>query len=49
MIPLLAGQLYLGVFSGPIEGIVIIVLIFLITGFYGAAVNFWSRGASGLP
>jgi hypothetical protein len=30
------GQLYLGVFSGPVEGILMIVTIFMITGFYGA-------------
>lgn len=30
------GQLYLGVFSGPVEGILMIVIIFMITGFYGA-------------
>ena len=29
------GQLYLGVFSGPVEGILIIVIIFAITGFTG--------------
>lgn len=36
------GQLYLGVFSGPIEGILIIVAIFVVTGFYGP--SFWDRG-----
>jgi ethanolaminephosphotransferase len=30
-----SGQLYLGVFSGPVEGILMIVAIFTITGFYG--------------
>ena len=30
------GQLYLGVFSGPVEGILLIVIIFIMTGFYGA-------------
>ena len=30
-----AGQLYLGVFSGPVEGILLIVGIYVITGFYG--------------
>jgi hypothetical protein len=30
------GQLYLGVFSGPVEGILMIVAIYVITGFYGA-------------
>jgi len=29
------GQLYLGVFSGPVEGILMIVAIFTITGFCG--------------
>ena len=29
------GQLYLGVFSGPVEGILMIVGIYMITGFYG--------------
>jgi ethanolaminephosphotransferase len=29
------GQLYLGVFSGPVEGILMIVGIYTITGFYG--------------
>ena len=29
------GQLYLGVFSGPVEGILMIVAIFIITGFAG--------------
>lgn len=29
------GQLYLGVFSGPVEGILMIVGIYIITGFYG--------------
>ncbi|TFK56424.1 Choline/ethanolaminephosphotransferase [Heliocybe sulcata] len=33
------GQLYLGVFSGPVEGILMIVVIFVISGFYGPA--FW--------
>ena len=40
MVLLLAGQLYLGVFSGPTEGIVMIVLIFIITGFYGKVLKF---------
>ena len=30
-----AGQLYLGVFSGPVEGILLIVGIYVITGLYG--------------
>lgn len=29
------GQLYLGVFSGPVEGILLIVGIFIVTGIYG--------------
>ncbi|KAF9012789.1 choline ethanolaminephosphotransferase [Hymenopellis radicata] len=33
------GQLYLGVFSGPVEGILMIVIIYFITGFCGPA--FW--------
>jgi len=36
------GQLYLGVFSGPVEGILMIVAIFTITGFYGT--SFWDIG-----
>ncbi|KAI0347934.1 Choline/ethanolaminephosphotransferase [Trametopsis cervina] len=32
------GQLYLGVFSGPVEGILLIVVIFIISGVYGPAV-----------
>jgi ethanolaminephosphotransferase len=30
------GTLYLGVFSGPVEGIIIIVVIYIITAIYGA-------------
>ncbi|KAI0803223.1 Choline/ethanolaminephosphotransferase [Irpex lacteus] len=33
------GQLYLGVLSGPVEGIILIVVIFAVTGIYGPA--FW--------
>ncbi|KAG6894146.1 hypothetical protein C0992_007340 [Termitomyces sp. T32_za158] len=29
------GQLYLGVFSGPVEGILMIVIIYLLSGIYG--------------
>lgn len=29
------GQLYLGVFSGPVEGILMIVAIYVVTGLYG--------------
>ncbi|KAH8111880.1 CDP-alcohol phosphatidyltransferase-domain-containing protein [Phellopilus nigrolimitatus] len=36
------GQLYLGVFSGPVEGILLIVGIYIITGVYGPA--FWDQG-----
>lgn len=35
----LAGRLYLGVFSGPIEGILMIVAIFVVTGFHGTVVD----------
>ncbi|KAF8274305.1 hypothetical protein EI94DRAFT_1714111 [Lactarius quietus] len=35
------GQIYLSVFSGPVEGILIIVTIFMITGFYGP--SFWDQ------
>ncbi|KAI0319538.1 Choline/ethanolaminephosphotransferase [Amylostereum chailletii] len=35
------GTLYLGVFSGPVEGILMIVAIYMITGFYGPA--FWDQ------
>ncbi|KAF8491996.1 Choline/ethanolaminephosphotransferase [Russula emetica] len=35
------GQLYLGVFSGPVEGILMIVTIFIITGFTGP--RFWDQ------
>ena len=39
------GQLYLGVLSGPTEGILMIVVIFIITGFYGAckSSNYYDR------
>jgi len=36
------GQLYLGVFSGPVEGILIIIAIYVITGLYGP--SFWDKG-----
>ena len=32
---LLLGQLYLGVFSGPVEGILMIVAIYTTTAIYG--------------
>jgi len=35
------GQLYLGYFSGPVEGILMIIAIFLVTGHYGPA--FWDQ------
>ncbi|KAH9854320.1 Choline/ethanolaminephosphotransferase [Lenzites betulinus] len=35
------GQLFLGVFSGPVEGILLIVLIYTITGFAGP--EFWDK------
>lgn len=35
------GQLYLGYFSGPVEGILMIVGIYLITGYYGP--QFWDQ------
>ncbi|THH20505.1 hypothetical protein EW146_g856 [Bondarzewia mesenterica] len=35
------GQLYLGVFSGPVEGIIMIVGIFVLTGIYGP--TFWDQ------
>ncbi|KAJ6479218.1 choline ethanolaminephosphotransferase [Mycena vitilis] len=36
------GQLYLGVFSGPVEGILMIVVIYAISGAYGP--SFWDTG-----
>ncbi|KAJ7638311.1 choline ethanolaminephosphotransferase [Roridomyces roridus] len=36
------GQLYLAEFSGPVEGILLICSIFIITGFYGP--SFWDQG-----
>ncbi|ETW86660.1 phosphatidylinositol synthase 1 (CDP-alcohol phosphatidyltransferase1) [Heterobasidion irregulare TC 32-1] len=35
------GQLYLGVFSGPVEGIIMIVAIYILTGIYGP--TFWDN------
>ncbi|KIM38244.1 hypothetical protein M413DRAFT_447989 [Hebeloma cylindrosporum] len=35
------GQLYLGYFSGPVEGILMIVGIYLVTGYYGP--QFWDQ------
>ncbi|KAG8933449.1 hypothetical protein FRC03_012313 [Tulasnella sp. 419] len=32
------GTLYLGVFSGPVEGIILIVVIYIISGIYGATI-----------
>ena len=31
------GQLYLGVFSGPVEGILMIVGVYAVTGIYGTS------------
>lgn len=36
------GQLFLGVFSGPVEGILMIVIIYIVSGFYGP--SFWDQG-----
>ncbi|OJA19270.1 hypothetical protein AZE42_04494 [Rhizopogon vesiculosus] len=36
------GVLYLGVFSGPVEGILMIVIIYIITGIFGP--TFWDQG-----
>ncbi|KZT02066.1 Choline/ethanolaminephosphotransferase [Laetiporus sulphureus 93-53] len=36
------GQLFLGHFSGPVEGILIICLIYLISGIFGP--SFWDKG-----
>ncbi|KAI0053462.1 Choline/ethanolaminephosphotransferase [Auriscalpium vulgare] len=36
------GQLYLGVFSGPVEGILMIVVIYFLSGIYGP--SFWDQG-----
>lgn len=33
------GQLYLGVFSGPVEGILMIIVIFVISGTYGVRIH----------
>ncbi|KAG9083953.1 hypothetical protein FRC06_004305 [Ceratobasidium sp. 370] len=42
------GTLYLGVFSGPVEGIIMVVMLFIITGIYGT--QFWDQPlASFLP
>lgn len=35
------GQLYLGIFSGPVEGIIMIVAIYILTGIYGP--TFWDN------
>ncbi|KAJ3547758.1 hypothetical protein NM688_g5370 [Phlebia brevispora] len=35
------GQLFLGVFSGPVEGIIMICTIYVVTGFYGP--TFWDQ------
>ncbi|KAI5117533.1 hypothetical protein M0805_004766 [Coniferiporia weirii] len=36
------GQLYLAEFSGPVEGILIVVCLYIITGIYGP--SFWDQG-----
>ncbi|KAH7911614.1 CDP-alcohol phosphatidyltransferase-domain-containing protein [Hygrophoropsis aurantiaca] len=36
------GQLYLGPFSGPVEGILMIVVIYIISGIFGP--SFWDQG-----
>jgi ethanolaminephosphotransferase len=36
--PYPVGQLYLGVFSGPVEGILMITAIYIISGIYGTAI-----------
>ena len=41
VIQLISGQLYLGVFSGPVEGIIMIILIYVFTGIFGPA--FWDQ------
>ncbi|KAF7340906.1 Choline ethanolaminephosphotransferase [Mycena sanguinolenta] len=38
------GELYLGVFSGPVEGILMIVSIYTISGLYAAGPSFWDTG-----
>lgn len=43
------GQLYLGVFSGPVEGIIIVVVIYAITGFFGKVFGGSALLASHLP
>ena len=35
-LPFLSGQLFLGYFSGPVEGIIMIIIIYVITGFRGS-------------
>ena len=37
----ISGQLYLGVFSGPVEGIIMIITIYIFTGIFGPA--FWDQ------
>ena len=39
------GQLFLGYFSGPVEGILMIVVIYFISGVFGE----WSREPLALP
>ena len=37
------GTLFLGVFSGPVEGIIMIVVIYIVTGIYGIPTSFQVR------
>jgi hypothetical protein len=41
------GVLFLGYFSGPVEGIIIIVVIYFISGFYGEC-HLWCKQNRGL-
>jgi len=41
------GTLFLGVFSGPVEGILIVVLIYIFTGIYGTSL--WATPLFSLP
>ena len=31
------GTLYLGIFNGPVEGIILLVIMYIITGVYGSS------------
>lgn len=37
------GTLYLSVFSGPVEGIIIIVILYIITGFFGRFLSIFQK------